>query len=111
MLSYLLVSRIRTNTGPGGNDEVFLKIYPEGSLVTEPLTDADWDLRAAGNSGITLERAAGVLQRRRQTNQFDELRVATTFAGGVPEPGATSVRPLPAFLFARREAVTRLSHS
>jgi len=88
--TYLVVARIRTNTGTGGNDEVFLKVYAPGDVVSEPALDANWDLTASGNSGVTLSsirldfaNAAG------QTNQFDEFRVGTTFAdvtGVVPEP-------------------------
>lgn len=103
--TYLLVSRIRTNTGPGGNDEVFLEIFPEGSPVTEPAADDEWDLRENGNSGITIERVRLAFSNAAgQTNQFDELRVGTTFADvtGVPEPGATSLLALPALLLARR---------
>lgn len=89
--TYLLVSRIRTNTGPGGNDEVFLRVFAEGSLVSEPASDAEWDLTANGNSGVLLNRIRLAFSNvAGQSNQFDELRIGTSFADvtGVPEPGA-----------------------
>ena len=100
-VTYLLVSKMRTNTGAGGVDEVFLKIYQEGSAIVEPATDLDWDLRASGNSGVNLsnvrlsfDNSAG------QTNEFDELRIGTTFAdvAPVPEPAAASLLALGALL-------------
>jgi len=103
--TYLLVSRIRTNTGPAGNDEVFLKVFAPGDAVAEPATDAGWDITANGNSGVTLTNvrldfanAAG------QTNQFDEFRVGTTFTDvtGVPEPAGLSLLTLPALALLRR---------
>lgn len=103
---YLLVARIRTNTGPGGNDEVFLKTFAPGDTIVEPADDAAWDLRSHGNSGVTL---AGVrltfANVAGQTNQFDEFRVGTTFADvtGVPEPASAALAGLAALgLLARR---------
>ena len=99
--TYLLVSKMRTNTGAGGVDEVFLEIYQEGSAIVEPATDLDWDLRASGNSGVILsnirlsfDNSAG------QTNEFDELRIGTTFpdVAPVPEPAAASLLALGALL-------------
>lgn len=87
--TYLIVSKFRTNTGTGGIDEVFLKVFSPTDTVAEPLTDGDWDISTNGNSSVTLanvrldfSNAAG------QTNQFDELRIGTTFAdvAAIPEP-------------------------
>lgn len=108
--TYLVVAKIRTNTGTGtpAQDEVFLQVFGPGDTVgAEPATDAAWDLREEGNSGVTLSdvrlefaNAAG------QTNEFDEFRVGTTWAdvtGVVPEPGVLSLLALaPALLAGRR---------
>jgi hypothetical protein len=95
--TFLLVAKIRTNTGPGvpPNDEVFLEIFGPGETVTVPGSDADWDLRTNGNSGVTLNTVRlDFTNIAGQTNQIDELRIGTTFedvTGVVPEPGALSL--------------------
>jgi MYXO-CTERM domain-containing protein len=103
--TYLLVARIRTNTGPGGNDEVFLKVFAPTDTVSEPLTDADWDLTSNGNSGVTLSTVRlDFANASGQTNQFDEFRAGTSFAdvAGVPEPGALSLVALGGLPMLRR---------
>lgn len=89
--TYLVVARIRTNTGPNGNDEVFLKVFAPGDTVFEPASDDAWDLRANGNSGVVLNQVRlDFTNTAGETNQFDELRVGTSFADvtGIPEPGS-----------------------
>ena len=106
--TYLVVARIRTNTGAGGNDEVFLKIFAPGDTVAEPLNDAGWDLVSNGNSGVILNQVRlDFTNATGQKNQFDELRIGTTFAdvsGVIPEPATASLLALGALvpLFARR---------
>lgn len=93
--TYLVVARIRTNTGSGGNDEVFLQAYgPGDTVIGEPATDAAWQLRSSGASSVTLAFAELLMANTAgATNQFDELRVGTTFADvtGVPEPASVGV--------------------
>ncbi len=103
--TYLLVAKIRTNTGPNGNDEVFLRVFAEGSTITEPIDDSAWDLRASGNSGVTLSRfRLSMSNVIGQSNQFDEFRVGNSFADvvGVPEPGVAASALLGMLAFARR---------
>lgn len=102
--TYLLVSQIRTNTGPGGNDQVFLRVFAQGSPVSEPLSDAEWDLTASGTSGILDRIRLAFSNVAGQTNQFDELRVGTSFADvtGIPEPGSGLLFAFGAMLIARR---------
>lgn len=103
--TYLLVAMLRNNTGPGGNDEVFLKVFAEGSPIVEPATDADWDLTANGNSGVVLNRVRlSFTNAPGQSNEFDELRVGTTFADvtGIPEPATTALLAGAAIALARR---------
>lgn len=103
--TYFLVSQIRTNTGPGGNDQVFLRVFAEGSVVSEPASDAEWDLTANGNSSVVLNRTRIAFSNvAGQTNQFDELRIGTSFADvtGIPEPGLGLLLAAGAGLIARR---------
>lgn len=103
--TYLLVAMLRNNTGPGGNDEVFLKVFEEGSPIVEPATDADWDLTANGNSGVILNRVRlSFTNAAGQSNEFDELRVGTTFADvtGIPEPATAALLAGAAIALARR---------
>jgi hypothetical protein len=105
--TYLIVARIRTNTGTGGNDEVFLQAYgPGDTVIAEPAADTDWQLRSSGGSSVTLTFAELLMANAAgATNQFDELRVGTTFADvtGVPEPASVGVLAVAAVgLLARR---------
>ena len=103
--TYLLVAMLRNNTGPGGNDEVFLKIFQEGSPIVEPATDAAWDLTAHGNSGVVLNRVRlSFTNAAGQSNEFDELRIGTTFADvtGIPEPATAALVAGAALALARR---------
>jgi hypothetical protein len=111
--TYLLVSKIRTNTAPNGNDEVFLRVYAQGAPVIEPQSDAEWDLAAAGTSGVVLNRMRISMSNvGGQSNAFDELRVGTTFADvtGIPEPGALSLFAAASIpLFTRRRPKSRVT--
>jgi hypothetical protein len=96
--TYLLVAKIRTNTGTGTplEDEVFLKFYGPGDAITgEPATDAAWDLREQGNSGLTLNQVLLSMSHDGiGSNQFDEFRLGTSFAdvtGVVPEPATATL--------------------
>jgi hypothetical protein len=103
--TYLLVSRMRTNTGAAGADEVFLSIFQEGEAISEPALDTGWDLRASGGSGVMLERLRlAMTNAAGETNEFDEFRVGTTFADvtGVPEPASAAFLAIGAALLARR---------
>lgn len=98
--TYLLVSRIRT----GASDQVSLEIYGPGEALVEPATDGDWDLNAAGGSSVTLESVRlDFSNPASNTNEFDELRIGTTFADVVPEPATASLLSAAALpLLARR---------
>lgn len=103
--TYMLVSKLRTNTGASGADEVFLKIYQEGSTIAEPATDLDWDLKAGGGSGVILSNVRLAFDNvAGQTNQFDELRIGDSFAAitGVPESASASLVALGGLLVAIR---------
>jgi len=92
--TYLVVSKIRTNTGPMGNDEVFLKVFAPNAQVIEPFSDAGWDVAVNSNSGVNLNRVnLNFSNPGGQALQFDELRIGTTFAdvAGVPEPGKAAL--------------------
>lgn len=104
--TYLVVARMRTNTGTASNDEVFLKIFKEGDVVSEPLTDAGWDLRASGNSGVNLERVRLEMSNAAgQRNEFDEFRIGTSFADvtGIPEPGSAALLAVGALMLGQRQ--------
>lgn len=106
--TYLVVAKIRTNTGAGSppNDEVFLNFYGPGDTVGAEPGDTGWALRTQGNSGVILDQlrlrfsnAAGT------TNEFDELRVGTAWADvtGVPEPTALAGVAVGGLLLLRRQ--------
>ena len=106
--TYLLVAKIRTNTGAAGADEVFLQVFEEGDVIAEPALDSAWDLRASGGSTVTLERlrlaGSNVLG---QTNEFDELRIGTSFAdvtgvAGIPEPASAALLGIGTIALLRR---------
>lgn len=104
-VTYLLVSRMRTNSGAGSADEVFLSVFREGDGVFEPALDSEWDLRASGGSGVMLERFRLAMSNAAgERNEFDEFRVGTTFADvtGIPEPASVSLLAFGATLLFRR---------
>lgn len=102
--TYLLVAKIRTNT-LGGLDQVFLKIFAPDDDVFEPLDDSGWDLTAAGGSTVLLESVRlNMTNGSGQTNQFDELRIGTTFneVAPIPEPSAACLLILGSLAFISR---------
>lgn len=94
--TYLVVAYIRTNTGTGNNDEVFIKVYSPTDTIVFPATDNDWDARGNGNSGVTLNQMRILANSPStaaptSTIQLDEIRVGTAFldvTGVIPEPSS-----------------------
>lgn len=105
--TYLMVARIKTNSGPSGVDEVAFSFFDLSAPIAEPATDAGWHINASGGSGVNLSRINLIFNNAAGTAlRFDELKVGTTFqdvTGVIPEPSSAALFILGSAFVSRRK--------